>query len=75
MTGHTSDENLGRIPARDPEAEPTGNGNQIRGGVVQDSPGNPGTGFENDAGGDGNLTPDLMPEGWQAPADPELPRD
>lgn len=75
MTGHISNEDISRVPEHDSEAQPTGNGKQIRGGVVQDSPGNPNAGFENDAGGDGNLTAQEMPAGWQPPADPELPRD
>lgn len=75
MTGHTSNENVDRTPEHDPQAEPVGNGQQIRGGVVQDSPGNLSVGFENDVGGDGNLSRAEMPQGWQPPADPELPRD
>ncbi len=76
MTGHTSDEQLDaeiRPRATDSESA-TKTPNQNR-GVIQDSPGNPGSGFENDAGGEGNLTDAEMPEGWTAPADPEIPRD
>ncbi len=76
MTGHTSDEQLDRVPegrATDSEsATKTPNRNR---GVIQDSPGNPESGFENDAGGNGNLTNAEMPEGWTPPEDPALPRD
>ncbi|WP_293914897.1 hypothetical protein [Deinococcus sp.] len=70
MTGHISGEQFDILPethGTDSESA-TRTPNRDR-GVVQDSPGTPDTGFENDAGGDGNLTDAELPEGHQAPSD------
>ena len=76
MTGHTSDEQFDILP----ETHGTDSGSATKTpnrdrGVIQDSPGTQSTGFENDAGGEGNLTDAEMPEGYTLPDDTELPRD
>jgi hypothetical protein len=76
MTGHTSDEQFDILPethGTDSESA-TKTPNKDR-GVIQDSPGTQGSGFESDAGGEGNLTSAEMPEGYQPPTDPVIPRD
>jgi len=64
MTGHTSDEMIGSDGTgheRGTDAESATRTPNMDRGVVQDSPGNPNAGVEDDNGGNGNLTGDERP--------------
>ncbi|WP_424950738.1 hypothetical protein [Deinococcus sp.] len=65
MTGHTSDELIGTDGGtgheRGTDAESATRTPNVHGDVVQDSPGNPDMGVEDDNGGNGNLTGEERP--------------
>ena len=64
MTGHTSDEMIGTDGTgheRGTDAESATKTPDMRGGVVQDSPGTSNVNVEHDNGGNGNLTGEERP--------------